>query len=226
MVSNIWVAAADNQVKIVESYLDSGNFKPDVKDPNGYTPIHAAASYGHIGLLKTLISRGGDINVQDNEGDTPLHHVEDIKTAKVMINELGADYKLKNNDGQTAADYIEEDDEFPELAQYLRTLAHDKPAAEGTSVGSSDDLIGSLPAPGTVDGHQIRYTLENDASGDYTATPEEEEERRKKLEAIVNSENPEEALRELVTLAVRQGFADYNQELQQELEEGPSKKRK
>lgn len=216
MVSNIWVAAADNQVKIVESYLDSGNFKPDVKDPNGYTPIHAAASYGHIGLLKTLISRGGDINVQDNEGDTPLHHVEDVKTAKIMITELGADYKLKNNEGQTAADYIEEDDEFPELAQYLRSLAHDKAIAE-----QSNEFISSLPAPGMVDGHEIRYSLENDAAGDHVDTPEEEEERRKKLEAIVNSENPEEALRELVTLAVRQGFAEFNQ-----TPEGPSKKRK
>ena len=41
---------------------------------------------------------------------------------------------------------------------------------------------------------------------------EMDEERRKKLEAIVNLENPEEALRDLVTSAVREGLANYKDE--------------
>ena len=95
MVSNIWIAAADNQRQIVEHYITSGEFTPNSKDPNGYTPIHAAASYGHINLLQYLIDNGGDINIQDNEGDTPLHHVEDVKSAKYLIENLHADYKVK-----------------------------------------------------------------------------------------------------------------------------------
>lgn len=193
MVSNIWVAAADNQVQIVESHLASGNFTPNSKDPNGYTPMHAAASYGHTNLLKLLVSKGGDINIQDNEGDTPLHHVESLKTAKCMVESLKADFKLKNSEGQTAAEFIEEEDEFPELAQYLRSLVHDQPT-ESTEL-----------APETFDGHQVRYTMQEEGHEDT----EEDIERRKKLEAIVNSENPEEALRELVTSAVREGMALY-----------------
>lgn len=222
MVSNIWVAAADNQVKIVESYLDGGDFTPNSKDPNGYTPIHAAASYGHIGLLKLLIKRGGDINVQDSEGDAPLHHVEDIKTAKLMVEELKADWKITNNEGQIPAEYIEEDDEFPELAQYLRSLSHDQPRT--TSV-SGDDSLASLPAPGNIDGHQIRYTMENEAPSEEDSI--DDEERRKKIELILNSENPEEALRDLVRSAVQEGMSKYQSE--QELEDGEapsSKKRK
>lgn len=203
MVANIWVAAADNQIEDVETHLNAG-LTPNSKDPNGYTPIHAAASYGHTELLKLLISRGGDINVQDNEGDTPLHHVEDLDTAKIMIEELKADHKIKNNEGQTPAEYIEEDDEFPELAQYLRSLAHDNPL----------EYLDSLPVPGNIDGHQIRYTMED------SETQEMDDERRKKLEAIVNSENPEEALRELVTSAVREGLAQYREQ------EEPDAKRK
>lgn len=195
MVANIWVAAADNKQDVVLAHLDSGNFTPNSKDPNGYTPIHAAASYGYIDLLKLLIERGGDINIQDNEGDTPLHHVEDLAIAKFIVEELKGDFKIKNEEGQTAAQYIEEEDEYPEIAQFLRSLLHD----------SSDQAttVTELPEAGEVDGHNIRYTMEEEQ------TPMDDE-RRKQLEAIVNSENPEEALRELVTSAVRDGLAQYN----------------
>ncbi|KAK6199907.1 ankyrin repeat-containing domain protein [Scheffersomyces amazonensis] len=220
MVSNIWVAAADNQRKIVESYIESGNFTPNAKDPNGYTPIHAAASYGHINLLQYLIEKGGDINIQDNEGDTPLHHVEDIKTAKFLVEELKANYKLKNDDGLTAAQYIEEDDEFPEVAQYLISLGHEKPDEEDSEPSS---MLESLPAPGNIDGHQIRYTMENDPN-EADLSPEELEERRKKIEAILASENPEEALRDLVKNAVHEGLSQFKDG--QDHEEGQSSKRR
>ncbi|QBM86922.1 hypothetical protein METSCH_B01130 [Metschnikowia aff. pulcherrima] len=196
MVSNIWVAAADNQVEIVEKYLTSNEFSANAKDPNGYTPIHAAASYGHLDLLKMLVSNGGDINIQDNEGDTPLHHAEDVVTAKFIVEELKADFKITNEEGQTAADYIEEEGEYPELAQYLRSLSHDKPE---TTNGSA---LEGLPIPGSVEGHAIRYSMEEDV-GDI------DPESRRKLEEIANSENPEEALRELVTSAVRKGLSQY-----------------
>lgn len=205
MVSNIWVAAADNEISTVADYLASGAFSADSRDPNGYTPLHAAASYGHRELLQLLVQKGGDINIQDNEGDTPLHHTEDLETATLMVEQLGANPKLKNAEGQTPADFIEEEDEFPELARYLRSLSHDE--------ASDPSLLASLPVPGTVDGHQIRYTMEEDQG-------EMDEERRKKLEAIVNLENPEEALRELVTAAVRDGLAGYHQE-----EQEPKRKR-
>lgn len=203
MVSNIWVAAADNQVKIVEGYLSSG-FTANSKDPNGYTPIHAAASYGHIGLLKKLIASGGDINIQDNEGDTPLHHCEDVKTAKCIIEELKGDWKIKNEDGQTALDYKEEDDEFPELIAYLKSIKiGDGEPVETESQPTEDSIVDHLPSPGNVDGHDIRYSIQNEEDGEI------DEEKRKQIEAIINGDNPEEALRELVTKAVHEGMAEY-----------------
>ncbi|QRG36311.1 hypothetical protein FDK38_000645 [Candidozyma auris] len=206
MVSNIWVAAADNDQNVVKNLVESGGMSPNSKDPNGYTPIHAAASYGHLDLLRYLLGKGGDINIQDNEGDTPLHHAEDLSTARAMVEELKADYKIKNSEGQTAAQYIEEEGEFPELAKYLRSLTHEE---------LTSSVLDNLPSPGDVNGHQIRYTMEAD-QGDG----EMDEERRKKLEAIVNSENPEEALRELVKSAVRDGLAQYKEN------EEPSNKRR
>ncbi|KAK6460848.1 ankyrin repeat-containing domain protein [Scheffersomyces coipomensis] len=226
MVLNIWIAAADNQRKVVESYIESGDLTPNAKDPNGYTPIHAAASYGHINLLQYLIEQGGDINIQDNEGDTPLHHVEDVKTAKYLIEELKANDKIKNSDGLTAAKYIEDDDEFPEVAQYLLSLAYDKPSETSEANHNSSSILDSLPAAGTIDGHEIRYSMENEPETiQDQLSPEEKEERRKKLEAILESENPEEGLRDLVRNAVREGLSQYKEE-NSEVELGSSSKRR
>lgn len=214
MVNNIWVAAADDQRAVVEQHISSGSFTPNSKDPNGYTPMHAAASYGHIDLLKYLVSKGGDINITDAEGDTPLHHVEDVTTARFVVEELKANYKVKNADGLTAAEYIEEEDDFPDVAAYLRSLAHDKPE---DGVTEANEFVTSLPAPGTVDGHQIRYTMEENAQDD---SPELAE-RRKKIAAILDGENPEEALRELVQNAVLEGLAGFREESSE-----PAKKRR
>ena len=40
-----------------------------VKDENTYTPLHAAVSWGHADILRLLVSRGGNINVQDEDGE-------------------------------------------------------------------------------------------------------------------------------------------------------------
>ncbi|CAK9439569.1 uncharacterized protein LODBEIA_P36690 [Lodderomyces beijingensis] len=236
MVSNIWIAAANDEKDAVAKLVEVEGLSPNAKDPNGYTPMHAAASYGHLDLLKYLLSKGGDINIQDAEGDTPLHHVEDLSVAKALIEQFDADYKIKNSDGLTAAEYIEEEDEFPDVAKYLRGLAHGKPADAGENGGGDEDaekeakeanaFLESLPEPRNVDGHEIKYTLETEQQqdGDEQLSPEELEERRKKIEAVLNSENPEEELRKLIQNAVHEGLKQDNDESTSE--EPSSKKRK
>lgn len=195
MVSNIWIAAADNDIETVKSHISSGSFSANSKDPNGYTPIHAAVSYGHTELLKYLINQGGDINIQDTEGDSPLHHVEDLKMAKLLVEEYKADWKLKNNDGQIPADYIEEDDEFPEVVQYLRSLNHDNPQ------DTSENILDTLPKPGEVDGHEISYSYQN-----QDIEIEINDSQREKLREIAESENPEAKLRDFVKETVHNQF--------------------
>jgi ankyrin repeat protein len=63
---------------------------------------HAAASYGHLELLEYLIEKGGDINITDEDGDTPLFTVESVETARWMVDH-GANYDIKNNEGQTVS---------------------------------------------------------------------------------------------------------------------------
>ncbi len=194
MVNNIWVAAADNDLETVQNYISSGEFSANSKDPNGYTPIHAAVSYGHVELLKYLIQQGGDINIQDTEGDAPLHHVEDLQVAKLLVEEYKADWRLKNNDGQIPADYIEEDDEFPEVVQYLRSLNHDNPT-------ENNNLLDTLPRPDEVEGHKISYSYQNE-----DIELQIDDAQREQLREIAESENPEAKLRDFVKEAVHNQF--------------------
>ncbi|GAW10015.1 ankyrin repeat protein [Lentinula edodes] len=79
--------------------LEEGlTMSPNAPDPNTYTPMHAAASYGHIHVLEYLISRGGDVNVIDSDGDTPIYTVENIDTAQYLVDK-GATIDRVNEEG-------------------------------------------------------------------------------------------------------------------------------
>ncbi|KAI9000586.1 ankyrin [Trametes punicea] len=124
---NIWVAAGDGDLERVRELIEVHSMSPNIPDPNTYTPMHAAASYGHINVLEYLISRGGDVNVTDNEGDTPLYVVENVETARFLV-EHGATINRQNDEGISPAEYLQED--FPEVATYLENLS-------GTNSGSA-----------------------------------------------------------------------------------------
>lgn len=76
-----------------------------------------------------------DVNARDGDGDTPLHHCDDVNSAKLLI-EGGADFRVKNVEGLTALDVKEEelkegdddddDDEdrekLNELVEYLKSI--------------------------------------------------------------------------------------------------------
>ncbi len=123
MSYNIWTAAADGKLEIVSHLIESGNFSPNIKDENGYTPMHAATSYNRKEVLSYLISKGGNANIQDSDGDTPLHQAETVEIAKILLDEGNADPRTKNSDGKTALETLQEDNEFPELIKFLQGLS-------------------------------------------------------------------------------------------------------
>ena len=61
---------------------------------------HAAASYDHLELLEYLISIGGDINISDDDGETPIFTVESLEMARWMVDH-GADVQITNQEGLT-----------------------------------------------------------------------------------------------------------------------------
>ncbi|EJD49733.1 ankyrin [Auricularia subglabra TFB-10046 SS5] len=117
---NIWIAASDGDLAAVTAFVDSG-VSPNAHDPNSYTPMHAAASYGHTDILEYLIQKGacGNVNITDDDGDTPLFTVESVELAQWLVAH-GADHRHRNAEGLRPADHLAED--FPVVANYLLSL--------------------------------------------------------------------------------------------------------
>ncbi|KAK8825488.1 hypothetical protein WA538_003183, partial [Blastocystis sp. DL] len=112
---NIMVAAGDGDIAKVTQYLDSG-VSPNAQDSNGYSALHAAASYGWLDILKLLVSRGGNVMLKDSDGDTPLHMCEDRSCADYLISQ-GARYDDGNNEGKTPIWYAVAED-FDDMVSY------------------------------------------------------------------------------------------------------------
>lgn len=97
---------------------------------------------------------GGNVNLSDEDGDTPLYTVENMETARFLVDN-GADIMWRNNEGLSVcralvihapllrlcqpADSLEE--EFPQVADYLKSLtvlvdSHDSEPENRESTGS------------------------------------------------------------------------------------------
>lgn len=63
--------------------LDAG-CDVSLKDVHGKFAVHYAASYGYLGALETIVERGGDPEVLDEEGKTPLDRAQESGSLDVM----------------------------------------------------------------------------------------------------------------------------------------------
>ena len=87
-------------------------------DLEGGTPLHTAADYGRVEVVRVLLEHGANVGAEDNKGRTPLHDaaeyriiknlekVEDYASGKVevvrVLLEHGANVGAKDNEGETA----------------------------------------------------------------------------------------------------------------------------
>jgi hypothetical protein len=115
---NIWVAAGDGDLARVQELIEQQSISPNAPDPFTYTPMHAAASYGQLEVLAYLVNQGGDVNITDEDGDTPLYTVENVETAQWLINH-GAVIDRRNSEGVSPLENLEED--FPDVAAFLQS---------------------------------------------------------------------------------------------------------
>jgi ankyrin repeat protein len=64
-------AGASPDTGLVELFLASG-MSPNVRNKYGRTALMAAAEFGHVDILKTLLTHGADVNLKGTEGETAL----------------------------------------------------------------------------------------------------------------------------------------------------------
>ncbi|ORY33797.1 ankyrin repeat-containing domain protein [Naematelia encephala] len=206
---NIWVAASDGDLDRVRYLIEQEGLSPNVKDSNSYSPMHAAASYAHHPLLLYLLSKGGNINLSDDDGETPLFTVESIDTARLLI-ENGADPLVQNDQGQTAAEYLQDD--HPEISSYLLSLV---PPTSSDPIQSQSQTPTQTPTQTQPQTQTPAPTLNVppeisqqalDALASSRANTLLQESQRIMEQAQRTGIDPDDQLRQLVERAVREGI--------------------
>lgn len=120
MEPNLYLLIADGQVHEVLAILEKEPSLAAVQDDNGYSLVHAAASYNELNLLRMLIQHYKvNVDIRDSDHETPLFFVETLSAAKILVEELGANPLATGLRGLTAAQAIQSDGDFSNIALYL-----------------------------------------------------------------------------------------------------------
>ena len=107
--STPWMAASEGNLDLLQASLTTLNLPVTAADENGYTLLHAASAYAQLPVMEWLLSQRVPVNAVDNDGDTPLHHVEDIDAARLLIEVCKADPMPVNAAGKTPVQVKQDD---------------------------------------------------------------------------------------------------------------------
>ncbi len=95
----IQMAAGDGDFEAVKLFVQNG-VSVNEQDEYGYSPLHAACSYGNVEIAQWLIEHGANVSLQDFEGDTPLAVCENTVCADLLLSQ-GADIFSVNQNNAT-----------------------------------------------------------------------------------------------------------------------------
>lgn len=148
MPPNPFLLAADNPTALLAVLREIPSLAAQ-QDDHGYSLLHAAASYNHLDLLRALVN---DFNVpvdlRDEDSETALFVVETVEAARVLVEELGLNISLTGEEGQTARQKIEQEGDFPAVAEYLASKESSSTpvnVTQSTSESVNGQINGELP---------------------------------------------------------------------------------
>lgn len=101
--SPLMISALKGQFDLASRLIERG---ADVNKP-GWTPLHYAATNGHVAVIRLLLDKHAYIDAAAPSGTTPLMmaaHYGTPEAVKVLLDE-GADPMLKNLQGLSAIDF-------------------------------------------------------------------------------------------------------------------------
>lgn len=207
---NIFLLAADNSASLLP-LLRTDPSLASSQDAHGYSLLHAAVSYQHLDLLRQLVQEfHADVNIKDEDGETPLFVVETVEAAQCLVEKLHADASVRNAEGMTAEEKIEGEGEFPTVAAYLRETRIRNPSSTSdvatTAPVSTEGVVNGVHPPPPL---PPNVTVNVGTMAEQTPDGEEADpEFRRRIEELASRENfqgeeGQRELRELITDAVR-----------------------
>ena len=174
------------------------------QDAHGYSLLHAATSWENKPLLVALVEEFNvDPNIKDESDETCLFNAESVDFARELLR-LGVAIDAVNDEGRTAAEYLDGEEEAPQVAAFLRQVVversngtaapngHAEVASNDLHDGSSDAI---QPPPPLPNGVQVNIgTMLADEVGE-----EPDPEIRRRIEALAARQDfeGEEGQREL-----------------------------
>lgn len=186
-----------DQPQQVLSHLEQSPQLASAQDSHGYSLVHAAVSYNQPDLLRALVHQYSvSIDLRDEDAETPLFAAESVEIAKVVLEECGGDVSIRNSDGQTAAEKLDEEGDYPLVSAYLRGFevrgaaassvtaqtggANSAPQAEaGTMDLDASSSNGVAPPPPLPQSVKINLgTMREDQEDDEVGEPDPEFRRR------------------------------------------------
>lgn len=98
----LW-AAVHGHVDVVKNLLDSNSDLVNVRDSDGYSPLHRACYENHVEIAKILLDSGADISSQTNELWQPLHSASKWHSSQcvMLLLNWGADINALTRGGFT-----------------------------------------------------------------------------------------------------------------------------
>ncbi|ROV89803.1 hypothetical protein VSDG_08587 [Cytospora chrysosperma] len=196
MPPNPFLLAADNPSALLDLLREDPSIASG-QDEHGYSLLHAAASYNHLDLLRALVNEFHvPVDLRDEDSETALFVVETVEAARVLVEELGLDVAITGDEGQTAHQRLEQEGDFPEVAEYL--ASRESNGVNGASV------INGGPLPPVPQGLSVNFGTVPE--GDIAEASPDPEFRRRIEELAAredfDTEAGQAALRRLVMEAV------------------------
>ncbi|MEE6464267.1 hypothetical protein FKM82_006222 [Ascaphus truei] len=71
--TSLHLAALNNHVEVAELLVHQGSANLDIQNVNQQTALHLAVERQHTQIVRLLVRAGAKLDIQDKDGDTPLH---------------------------------------------------------------------------------------------------------------------------------------------------------
>lgn len=145
MPPNPFILAADNPAALLPLLRETPSLASR-QDEHGYSLLHAAASYNHLDLLRALANEFNvPVDLRDEDSETALFVVETVEAARVLVEELGLDTSITGDEGQTAREKIEQEGDYPAVAEYLASKETRSTTVNGAQESVNGQMNGDLP---------------------------------------------------------------------------------